>query len=267
MGKGRYLTVGAGMLLIAGCGSATASGTSATPTAGGFGARGAFGGGGTSGQLVQVNGTTLTVSTTKGDVTVTYTGSTPITQASTGPTADIVAGSCVVIVGTKDATGAVTASSVSLRPAVNGACTGTGFGGAGGGGFTRPSGAPTRSGVPTLNPNTTFVNGMVTAVSGTQMTVQSATGSSTTITVPTTLTVNETQPASASDLTVNICLLARGTKDSSGVVAATALTIEPLSPSGTCIIVGGRGGFGGFGRGGGGGGGGGAPTSASTTTT
>jgi hypothetical protein len=230
-------------VLIAGCGSAaTAASSAATPTPA---ARGAFGGG-TSGQLVQVNGTTLTLSTTNGDVTVTYTSTTPITRASTGVSADIVAGTCVTVIGTKDSTGAVTATSVRLTQAVNGACAGGLGARPGGGGF--PGGGSRPSGAPTFNPNIATVSGLVTTVSGTSVTVMQTNGTSTTVVVPTTITVNESQTASASDLVVSDCLLARGPKSTAGVVAATAMTIEPATSNGTCTVVG-RGGFGGFGGG------------------
>jgi hypothetical protein len=244
MTRSRILMLCGATLLVAGCGSgATAATSSPTPSATG---RGAFGGG-ASGQLVQMSGQNLTLSTTNGDVTVTYTSTTPITQTSTGVSADIVAGTCVAVVGTKDSTGAVTATSVRLSQPVSGACTsGNGIGGGG----ARPSGAPGPSGVPTPNPNTAIVTGLVTAVNGTAVTIRPATGAIITVTVPTTVTVNESQAATASDLVVDDCLLARGAKNSAGVIAATALTIEPATSNGTCTVVG-RGGFGGFGRGGG----------------
>jgi hypothetical protein len=247
----RLMLCGATMI-IAGCGgAATAATSAATPTAG---ARGAFGGG-TSGQLVQVSGTTLTLSTTNGDVTVTYASTTPITQASTGVAADIVSGSCVTIVGTKGSAGAVTATSVRLTQATNGTCAAGNRPGGAGGFPARPSGAARPSGVPTPNPNTTVVSGMVTQVVGTSVTVKSSGGTTSTVTVPTTVPVNESQPATPSDLVVNDCLLARGQKNASGVVSATALTIEPATSNGTCTVVG----FGGR-RGGGFGGGGAQPT-------
>ena len=243
----RKLMLCGAALLIAGCGSATAAATSVSPTGS---QRGGFGGG-TSGQLVQISGMTLTLSTTNGDVNVTYTRTTPITQASTGATADIVSGSCVVIIGTKDSSGAVTASSVRLNTAVNGVCTNGNARPGGAGGFpARPSGAAAPSGAPTLNPKAAFVSGLVTAVTGTSVTVRLAGGATTTVTVPTSITVNESRTASPSDLTVDVCLLARGPKNASGVVAATALTVEPASANGTCTVVGfggGRGGRGGFG--------------------
>jgi hypothetical protein len=247
-------------LLLAGCGSTASAGTSpATPTAG-TGARGAFGGG-ASGQLVQINGTNLTLSTTNGDFTVTYTSTTPITQATTGVTADIVSGSCVVITGTKGAGGAVTATSVRLTQAVNGACAaGGGFRGGAGGSFpARPSGAARPSNAPTPNPNAAVVTGLVTNVLGTSVTVKASSGTTTTVTVPTTVAVNESQTASGSDLAVDDCLLARGPKSTAGTIAATALTIEPATSNGTCTVVG-FGGRGGAGFGGGFGGGAAAPT-------
>jgi hypothetical protein len=205
--------------------------------------------------VVQISGMTLVVSTTNGDVNVTYTAATPITQASTGPTADIVSGSCAVIVGTKDSTGAITATSVRLNAAVNGACA-NGVGARPGAGASfppRPTGSAGAA-LPTPNPNAAFASGLVTAVVGTSVTVTPASGAAVTITVPTTIRVNESHPASASDLAVDICLLARGTKSASGAVAATALTIEPATANGTCTVVGfgggGRGGFGGPGAGG-----------------
>jgi hypothetical protein len=255
------LLIGCSLIALVGCGSASASGSSAasTPSSSGTPARGA--GGGTAGQLVQVNGTKLTLSTTAGDVSVIYSSATTILSTSTGSPADIVAGTCVVIAGLKDSSGAVTANTVRLSKAVNGACTAAGPGGGAGPGASprpRPSGRP--SGAPTPNPNAALVSGMVTAVSGTVVTVQSATGTTSSVTVPTTLSVTEASPGTAADLVVDSCVRAVGQKDTSGVVQATALTIQPTNASGACTFGGG----GGFGRGGfgGGGGGGGAPSPA-----
>jgi hypothetical protein len=250
---------------VAGCGSAAASSSPASAATPGAGAR--AGAGGAAGQLVQVNGSTLTLSTTSGDVSVVYTTSTTITSTSTGSTGDIVAGTCVVIVGQKDSTGLVTATSVRLSQAVNGSCAAAGAGRGGFPGGTPPSFSPRASarpsGAPTLNPNTAFVSGLVTVVSGEVVTVQASTGSTSSVTVPTTLSVTESSSGTAADLTVDSCVRAVGPKDSSGAVQARALTIQPTGATGACTF-GGAGGFGGrFGGGGGGGfGGGAAPTTA-----
>src|ERR1700736_5239167 len=124
-------------IALAACGTTGAASTatsSATPTPSGRGF-----GGGTAGQLVKLNGQTLTLSTTTGDVQVGYMTTTTITQASTASAADIASGLCVVITGTKDSSGAITARSVRLSQPVNGTCS-QGPGGPGGFGGGRPPG-------------------------------------------------------------------------------------------------------------------------------
>ncbi len=73
---------------------------------------------------------TATVSPTTATVTVTTTSSTTYTAQKAGAAADVAVGSCASALGKADDTGAVTATSITLRPATNGSCT-TGFGGAG----------------------------------------------------------------------------------------------------------------------------------------
>jgi hypothetical protein len=244
------------VIAVAGCGSAIASngaGGAATPSASGRAAAA-----GTAGQLVQVSGTKLTLSTTNGDVAVVYTGATVITTTSTGSPGDIVSGTCVAIVGQKDTTGAVTATTVRLSRPVNGSCALGRPGGGGGSPRAFPSGGARPSGAPAPNPNAAVINGMVTAVTGTTVTVRTIAGATSSATVPTTLSVTESSPATPADLTVDTCVRAIGRKDAQGVVQATALTIQPTNSSGSCTFAGG----GGFGFGGGRGFGGGVPSPA-----
>ena len=240
-------------LLLAACGSATSAAGGTAPSAS---AQAGGGRGGTFGQIVQVKANALTVSTTAGDVNVAYTGTTTITSTSTGSAGDIVPGTCVVIAGLKDSSGAVTATTVRLSHPTNGACATAAFPGGQrpGGGFSPPAVSPGATPRPTPNPNAVFVTGMVTGVSGTTVTVTPATGAATSITVPTTLSITESSTGTAADLAVNSCVRAIGQKDSQGVVQATALTLQPANSSGTCTATGG-GGFGGRFPGGGGGGG------------
>jgi hypothetical protein len=140
---------------------------------------------------------------------------------------------------------------------VNGSCT-AGFGNRppGANGNPNPNATPRavpRRTPPPGQPLPAFATGKVTAVDGTSVTLQPATGAAQTITVPTTVTVAESNVASASALAVGDCIQATGPKDSSGTVDATALSIVPAGPSG--CFTGGRG-FGGFGGGRGFGGGG-----------
>ena len=270
------LLAGCGALALAACGSSAAAGTttpkpgtSPTPRAGARAFNGA------AGQLVQIKGQTLIVSNAQGDTTVAYTSSTPITQTSTATFADITSGECISATGTKDTSGAITASNVTVRNATNGSCTAAGVFGPGGPGGGAGNGGATRTPNPNRTPNPSFsppanlgrANGLVTAVNGTSVTVQEtgATGttSSTTITVPTTVQVSRIDTVDSSALQTGECLTALGQKDSSGTVQARTLTIVPAGPNG-CAAGGGFGGgrFGGGGFPGGGfpGGGGGSGT-------
>ncbi|MHB8572142.1 MAG: hypothetical protein ACYDAY_04180 [Candidatus Dormibacteria bacterium] len=215
--------------------------------------------GGASGQLVQVTGQTLILSGPNGDTTVNFTASTTITKTSNATLADIVAGMCIVATGSKDATGAITATNVRIAAMTAGVCV-TPAGGPGGGagrtgtprpGFTpRPNATPGGSGGPPANFGS--ASGSVTTVAGTAVTVQPAAGSATTVTVPSTATVSRSQAGSVSDLVTGECVTAAGQPDASGAIQATALIISPPTASGTCNV--GRGGRGGgFGGGAGGG--------------
>ncbi len=231
------------LLAAAACGGpVSASSPKASPTPGrGFR-------NGAAGQLVKITGSTLILSGTNGDTTVVYDSSTRLQRTSTAAVGDIVPGVCIVATGQKDATGAVTATSVRITPATNGSCANAGQ--QPGGGF--PGFATPRPGRPTPPAGLSFAAGLVTAVSGTQITVQQQAGSAT-ISVPTTVRVSKTSAATAADLQVGECITAAGQRDSSGTVQARSLTISPPSASGTCGGFGRGGFFGGGGFGGGGG--------------
>ena len=243
----------AACLGVVACGSATATGgatPSASPSArgrGGFTRNAAFG------QLVQINGSTLILSSTTGNSTVTYASTTTITQTSTGTLANITPGTCITATGTKDATGMLTATTVILSGVVNGSCATTGFGG---GTFSPQPGATPR---PSFSPPAgaagfTSARGEVKSVTGTSVTLTETTGTSTTTTtidVPTTVKLTTSTDIKASALQTGECVTAVGPKTSSGTVAASSLTISPAGANG-CTE-----GFGGFGGGGFGGGGGG----------
>jgi hypothetical protein len=238
---------------LAACGGTAAAGSvTSTPRPGaspGFGGRN-----GASGELVKINGTTLVVSAAGGDTTVVYTTSTTFTRTSTGSFGDIVAGKCIVATGQKDAAGKVTATAVRLNDPLGGACQAGGPGGGPGNGTPpTPRPRPTPSGAAA---NFAFVGGRVTAVAGTSITIQPATGAGQTVTVPTSVTVNKSAAASAADLKIHQCVAVGGAKAASGTVTARSIAIVPSGPTG-CASGGGRGGFGGGGGGFGGGGGGG----------
>ncbi|HEX4214611.1 MAG TPA: hypothetical protein VIA06_14940 [Candidatus Dormibacteraeota bacterium] len=241
----RLLPLLAGFALVA-CGPLpTAGSTSPSPSSRG---RFAFARNGAFGQLVQISGQTLTLSGQTGDSTVTYTTTTTIEQTSAGSLGDIVTGTCVVATGSKGSGGAVTAATVEVRPATGTGCAAARPGGGSGRPFPTRSPRPRSSGTPRASSSSAVVDGEVTAATGTQITVKTATGTSESLTVPTTAKVTDESSATASALQVNLCVAATGKPGSSGKVAATSLTLSQPDSSGTCTEAG-------FGFGGGGGGG------------
>jgi hypothetical protein len=247
MKRSNLLVVIGAAIIAAACGSAASASNppTASPSAG---AGNAFRNG-ASGQLVQINGQTLIVTGPNGDATVTFSTTTTITKASTATLADITAGTCIVATGSKDASGAVTATTVRLAPKTAASCTASIGPGPGAGATPRPSASPRPT--PSGLANRTIVAGEVTAANGTSVTILTTASGSQTITVPSTAAVTRNYSVTSADLQTGECLRALGPKDASGTVAATALMITPAGPSGTCAsgFGGGRGGFGGGGFG------------------
>src|SRR2546422_4414171 len=112
------LCIGASFVLAA-CGNSASAGNTAPPSPGIARAPR----GGASGQLVQINGTTLILTGANGDVTVTYTTTTTITKMSTATLADITAGECIFATGAKDLSRLITATSPRLAPQNPRGCT------------------------------------------------------------------------------------------------------------------------------------------------
>jgi hypothetical protein len=221
------------------------------------------------GTAAAVSGSSLEVQNpTSGQVTVTFTASTPITDTVSVTSKDVTVGSCVTVVGKPSTTGSaassVTATSVTISAPVKGNCTGAGgFGGGGfgGGGFgggqsgatPRPSFSarprPTGSSGAFGNGQFGGANGKVTSVSASGFVVQArnrAGGSDTSVTVITTAASKylKTVTAAPSALKVGQCITALGTANSIGAVAARTIRISQPGPTGCVTGFGGRGGFG-----------------------
>ncbi len=257
-------------LALAGCGGGTSStsaaASSAVPTPQASRGAGQMRVPGTSGLVAAVTGSTAQVQATDSQTAVSWTPTTTFTETVAGTAADVVVGSCVVVRSAAPAGGAattpsaaptrpteVTATAVTLSPAVDGACTGGpgGFGGGpgapGGPGGVRPSGLPDPSASPGargrggpggFGGGSGGAFGTVTAVSATGFTVQSSlppdTGAAPGGTPPTTTvtsspgtTYTRTVPATAAAVQVGVCLTAIGQPDSTGAVTATRITLRP----------------------------------------
>ena len=224
--------------------------------------------GGVRGTIAAVTGQLMQLQDTSSQTAVAWTSSTTITAQVAGTLADVKPGVCVLAVtaptgtsSTASASGAAT--SVAISQPVNGACT-AGFGagtggthGAPGGGMpsgapsgapgygNRPSGAPTGGAGGFVRP----VDGLVTAVSGGTITVQTTTGApgttaggatpttgTATVTVDSATTFRTTKAADASAIVVGQCATARGQADSSGKVTATSIVVSPPT-NGTCVTA------------------------------
>ena len=133
-------------------GGGKAGGKTATPAPGsgatGQGANRSGRGFGVTGQVTAVTGSTFTVQeaarpeATTAPVSpsaVTTTSSTTYLKQAPASASDVTVGECATAIGTADETGSVAATTITLRPATNGACT-TGTGGRAGAG---PSGQAT----------------------------------------------------------------------------------------------------------------------------
>ena len=223
------------------------------------------------GTAAAVSGTSLEVQNpTSGQVTVTFTATTPISNTVTVTSKDVTVGSCVTVVGTPSAAGSaarsVAATSVTISTPVNGNCTGAGgFGGGGFGGFGRPGGTaspnpsfsprprPTGSRGPFGNGAFGGANGKVTSVSASGFVVQgrtraaatgTATGTTVTVTTAAATKYLKVVTATSSALKVGQCITAVGTPNSIGAIAARSIRISQPGPTGCVTGFGGRGGFG-----------------------
>ena len=230
------------------------------------------------GTAAAVSGSSLEVQNpTSGQVTVTFTATTPITETVTATAKDVTVGSCVTVVGKPStagsATGPVTATTVTISAPVKGNCAGgAGFGGGfGGGGFGRGGGGASGGATPrpSFSPrprptgsrgafgNGAFggANGKVTSVSATGFVVQArgrtagtagTAGTDISVTVITNSASKylKTVAAKPSALKVGQCITALGTANSIGAVAARSIRVSQPGPSGCVSGFGGRGGFG-----------------------
>ncbi len=238
------------------------------------------GGGGVTGEIAAVSDSVLQVQGDDGQTAVSWDDSTTITQTVTAALSDVTVGSCVVAVGAGD--DGTAATSVTISTAVDGECTGGFGGGAGGGapggggagggempeGGGMPSGAPDGqapgdgeqpSGMPTDLPDgasgggfggmQSFIWGLVTAVDGSTITVESAgfgddaETTTATVTVDDATTYTTTADADATAIAVGRCVVAQGESDDSGKVAATSLALSDAGEDGCSTGFGGRGGM------------------------
>lgn len=199
-------------LSLAGCGSsnppskssssnpATAASSttpSASPTPGASGTDKTFG------LVGSVSGNTVTLAGSNGPATVGVSPSTRVIELTPGQLADVTAGACVLVRPTKDSgrPPTVTAAMVLVGETVNGRCGG--------------------------------VTGTVVSVNGDSIIVTPADKGQTTVTVTPNTRYAKRNKTDTSAIAAGQCLAARGTKDDSGNLQATAVYLRP-SANGRC---------------------------------
>jgi hypothetical protein len=223
----RYAVVtlaGLAVFSLAACGSSSTSSsptsaTSATngsappsaaaspsPTPGGHNGKGDNGKDWVAGLVGAVSGGTVTVTGRQGPATVDITPSTHIAQLSPAALTDITAGECIQVHPAKDSN---TAAAVLVSQPTRTQCGHKG-GNQGHG-----------------------VSGTVTSVNGNSIVVTAADNSTTTVTVTPNTRYEKRASADASAITTGVCLAARGTKDSNGVLQAAGATVRPAT-NGSC---------------------------------
>jgi len=173
-----------------------------------------------SGMIASVAGDAIQVTQQAGTATVDFTPSTKITELTPAQLTDVTAGSCVAVHPTRGGAGAagtITADSVRISPAVDGQCP-----------------APKHH---------AGISGTVGSVAGNTFTLNAtdASGNSSQPTVTVTDTTQYTKQAAtdAQALAQGRCIAARGTKDGSGTLQATSISVQSAD-NGTCPQPGGR---------------------------
>ena len=210
------------------------------------------------GTAAAVSGSSMQVQNpTSGEVTVTFTTATAITETVAVTSKDVTVGSCVAVVGQPSTSGSaarsVTATTVTISTPSNGSCARAGFGG-----FGRPRGtfSPRPGFTPRPRPTGSrgpfgfgVANGKVTSLSASGFVVQGrnpVAGTDTSITVTTTAATKYLKVVTAgpSALKVGECITAVGQANSIGAVAARSIRISQPGPNGCVTGFRRRGGFG-----------------------
>jgi len=211
------------------------------------------------GTAAAVSGSSMQVQNpTSGEVTVTFTAATVITETVAVTSQDVTVGSCVAVVGkpstSGSATRSVTATTVTISPSSKGNCSAA----AGFGGFRGPQGtfSPRAGFTPRPRPTGSRglsgfggADGKVTSLSASSFVVQSrnrAAGADTSIMVTTTAATKYLKMVTArtSALKVGECITAVGPTNSIGAVTARSIRISQPGPNGCVAGFGRRGGFG-----------------------
>jgi Domain of unknown function (DUF5666) len=164
----------------------------------------------TFGLIDSVSGGTVTVTGPKGRATVDVTPSTRVTQLTAGRLTDVIAGECLAVHPTRDSGGSssVTAAAVVVTQVGSGPCE-------------QP------------DPRGRRVGGTVASVGASSIVLTGPNDSQITVTVTPDTRYAERSATDTTAITAGQCLLARGSRDANGNLAATAVELRPAD-NGKC---------------------------------
>jgi hypothetical protein len=157
------------------------------------------------GTLKSVNGTTLTITDRGGkDVTVTTSSSTKITKVVNGSVSDIKAGAVIGVHGTASGQSGINADDIAVIPSDK-----------------TPNLGKLPQGVGRFGQRIGLAFGTVKSVSGNTVVLQEADGTTITVTTSSSTKVQKTVNAQVKDLTVGQPIVATGTANADGSIAAS----------------------------------------------
>jgi len=178
---------------------------------------------GSNGTLASINGNTLTLTTSQGQVIVNVSSSTTIEKTVSGTASDLTQGYYVTISGTADSTGNINATSVIVQPQgqpVQSFPT-TGIMPGSRGGFPRPGGGASGGGM-----GGQFTTGTINGINGNSFTVMTARGQII-VNLSANTIIQKTINGALSDLNKGDSLSVIGTTDNSGNINAISISIRP----------------------------------------
>lgn len=167
----------------------------------------------TSGTLTKINGNILTLTTAQGPMTVITSDNTTIQNVITGTLSDLHAGGYLIAIGPQDASGSITATSIMIRS----------------------QGAPPTpsNGATPANPRSPRTgarrgaSGIITQINGNILTLTTAQGPVTVNISSDNTTIQNVTAGTLSDFHEGQSLIVLGSKDTDGIVTATAIIILP----------------------------------------
>lgn len=196
---------------------------------------------GANGTVSKISGNSLTLTTTEGQVSVNIGSDTIIQKTMAGTVSDLIEGRFLSVQGSKDADGAITATSIVIRSENQGMPTAPPTGGLSNPApFTPPMSGNNTGGTPPMADNRTLpgslgggpgngTNGSIAKVDGNTLTLTS-TGGQVTVNIGSDTVIQKTVAGTISDLIEGQSLRVIGSRDANGDITAASIIIQPSDP-------------------------------------